>query len=325
MINEAALLRRPQGLKAITNGELEEARDKVRWGTERRSMAMSEKEKESTAWHEAGHALVNVLLEHTDPLHKVTIIPARTGPGLTMYLPRATNTPSARSEALDLLAVIMRPGASPKSLFTDDVSNGAAGDIKQMTRLARKMVCEWGMSEKIGMVEYGEHEDYVFLGRDFSVPGRIAKRLRRRSTAKSQSSSTTLMAAPLIFDQEPRKVEAIAKALLEYETLDGIQVREIMDHGHMLNPSSATRLHAAARWNPRLCRRLILRREYPGRASFSNRLRKRPGLARREDLTTASKPGIAPIQHFACHRAFILLTVNRSVINLSALKIYENL
>ena len=237
LINEAALLAARKGLKGIMNAQLEEARDKVRWGRERRSMAMSEKEKASTAWHEAGHALVNVLLKNTHPLHKVTIIPRGNHfLGATMYLPEGDKYSTQLREALDLLAVTAA-GRIAEKLYSDDVSNGASGDIKQMTRLARVMICEWGMSEKLGMVEYGEHEDYVFLGRDIN---------RSRDYSEATAQEIDREVRKLIDDAYARakdlvmtnrdKVEAIAKALLEYETLDGSQVRDIIEHGQMQNP-----------------------------------------------------------------------------------------
>ena len=236
VINEAALIAARKGLKAISALELEEARDKVRWGRERRSLAMSEKEKVSTAWHEAGHAIVNVLLENTHPLHKVTIIPRANSLGSTMFLPEGDKYSTQRKEALDHLAVTAA-GRVAEELFTKDVSNGAAGDIKQMTRLARKMVCEWGMSEKLGMVEYGEHEDHVFLARDMN-------RSRDYSEATAQEIDREVRklvddayarAEKLIQDHRDA-VETIAKALLEYETLDASHIREIVKHGSIQNP-----------------------------------------------------------------------------------------
>jgi len=176
------------------------------------------------------------LLEHTDPLHKVSIIPRGRALGVTMYLPVDDQHNMALKEALDLLAVTAA-GRIAEQLYTDDLSTGAAGDIKQMTRLSRMMICEWGMSEQLGMVEYGEHEDYVFLGRDIN-----------RSRAYSESTAQEIdrevrklidgaySRANELITKNREKVEAIAKALLEYETLDGEQVREIMEHGHMLNP-----------------------------------------------------------------------------------------
>jgi cell division protease FtsH len=238
VVNEAALIAARRGLKAITNAELEEARDKVRWGRERRSLAMNEKEKISTAWHEAGHALVNVLLEHTHPLHKVTIIPRGPYLGVMMQLPEGDKYSTQRKEALDNLAVTAA-GRIAEEIFTNDVSNGAAGDIKMMTRLSRRMVCEWGMSDKLGMVEYGEHEDYVFLGRDIN-------KSRDYSEATAQDIDREVRrlvdeayhrAKELILKHRD-KLELIAKALLEYETLDADQVKDLIQHGEMRNPPS---------------------------------------------------------------------------------------
>jgi cell division protease FtsH len=236
VINEAALIAARRGLKAITLAELEEARDKVRWGRERRSLAMSDKEKISTAWHEAGHAIVNVLLEHTHPLHKVTIIPRANFLGATMYLPEGDKYSTQRKEALDLLAVTAA-GRVAEELYSQDISNGAAGDIKQMTRLARKMVCEWGMSDTLGMVEYGEHEDYVFLGRDIT---------RSRDYSESTAQEIDREVRRLVDDAYNRakkiildnraKLEVIAKALLEFETLDAAHIKEIIETGQLKNP-----------------------------------------------------------------------------------------
>ncbi|HEY4781209.1 MAG TPA: ATP-dependent zinc metalloprotease FtsH, partial [Chthoniobacterales bacterium] len=167
VINEAALLAARRGLKAITMAELEESRDKVRWGKERRSLAISEKEKENTAYHEAGHALLCELLDHTDPVHKVTIIPRGPSLGSTMYLPAEEKYNNRKNELLDRLVVIMGGRVAEEMIF-GDVTSGASGDIRMATGIARKMVCEWGMSERLGMVEYGEHDDFVFLGRDIS-------------------------------------------------------------------------------------------------------------------------------------------------------------
>src|SRR6201996_9241390 len=165
VINEAALLAARRGLKGITLAELEEARDKVRWGKERRSLALSEKEKENTAYHEAGHALLCEVLEHTDPLHKVTIIPRGPSLGSTMWLPEEDKYTNRKNELVDGLVVSMGGRVAEEIVF-GDVTNGARGDIKMATATARRMVCEWGMSERMGMVEYGEHEDCGFLGRD---------------------------------------------------------------------------------------------------------------------------------------------------------------
>jgi cell division protease FtsH len=236
VINEAALIAARRGLKAITNDEFEEARDKVRWGRERRSLAMSDKEKVSTAWHEAGHALVSVLLEHTDPLHKVTIIPRGRALGVTMSLPTGDQYSLGRKEALDSLAMTSA-GRIAEELYTHDLSTGAAMDIKQMTRLARKMVCEWGMSEKMGMVEYGQHEDYVFLGRDLGQGREYSEATAQEIDAEVRKLCDEAYQRALKLVTEHRdKLETIAKALLEFETLDGNQIKEIIQTGRMLTP-----------------------------------------------------------------------------------------
>jgi len=236
VINEAALLAARRGLKAITMAELEESRDKVRWGKERRSLAISEKEKENTAYHEAGHALLCEILPNTDPLHKVTIIPRGPSLGSTMYLPTEDKYNNRKGELLDRLVIIMG-GRVAEELIFGDVTSGASGDIRMATGTARKMVCEWGMSERLGMVEYGEHEDYVFLGRDIS-------RARAYSEATAQEidhevkrlCDDAYQKALELLTQRKDTLIAIAKALLEYETLDGNQIREIINHGKLMNP-----------------------------------------------------------------------------------------
>jgi cell division protease FtsH len=236
VINEAALLAARRGLKGITLSELEESRDKVRWGKERRSLALSEKEKTNTAYHEAGHALLLELLPHTEPLHKVTIIPRGPSLGSTMWLPEEDKYTNRKNELLASLAVKMGGRVAEEIVF-GDVTTGAAGDIKMATSMARKMVCEWGMSEKLGMVEYGEHEDYVFLGRDISrardyseaTAEQIDAEVRRLIDDAYQTAKQTLIA-------NRDHLDAIAKTLLEYETLDGLQIKELIQHGELINP-----------------------------------------------------------------------------------------
>jgi cell division protease FtsH len=236
VINEAALLAARRNLKGITLAELEEARDKVRWGKERRSLALSEKEKTNTAYHEAGHALLLELLEHTEPLHKVTIIPRGPSLGSTMWLPEEDKYTNRKAELLASLTVSMG-GRVAEELAFGDVTNGARGDIKMATATARRMVCEWGMSEKLGMVEYGDHEDYVFLGRDISrardyseaTAEEIDREVRKLLDEAYHNAKNALTA-------NRDKLDIIAKALLEFETLDGSQIEDIVKHGRMLNP-----------------------------------------------------------------------------------------
>ncbi len=236
LLNEAALLAARLNKKAITLAELEEARDKVRWGRERRSLAMNEEEKRGTAWHEAGHALVSVMLQHTHPLHKVTIIPRGQALGATMSLPKDDVLNHRRKQLLDTIAVMMA-GRIAEELVTDDISSGAAGDIQQATNMARAMVTQFGMSDKLGMVQYGDSQEFVFLGRDMmrskdyseETAEAIDNEVKRIITENFQRAHQIIV-------EHRDKLELIAKALLEFETLDGSQVNEIVKTGKFTPP-----------------------------------------------------------------------------------------
>ena len=236
LLNEAALLAARLNKKTVGMSELEEARDKVRWGRERRSLAMTDEEKKSTAWHEAGHALVNVLLEHTHPLHKVTIIPRGQSLGSTMQLPEKDILSRRKKEMLDDIAVTMA-GRIAEEIVTGDISTGAAMDIQMATNMARAMVCQYGMSDKLGMVQYGSDDEYVFLGREMartkvyseSTAREIDEEIKRIIDAGYKT------AHDLIFNNRD-KLETIAKGLLEYETLDRGQVEEIVESGKFTPP-----------------------------------------------------------------------------------------
>jgi cell division protease FtsH len=236
LINEAALLAARRNAEAIEQPDLEEARDKVRWGRERRSMAMSEEEKKATAYHEAGHALLTVMLEHTDPLHKVSIIPRGPALGVTMYLPEKDQHTQEYKRLIDRLCVTMG-GRVAEELFLGDFGNGASGDIRQATWFAKKMVCEWGMSEQLGMVDYGEHEDYVFLGRDLNRGRGYSEETARLIDQEVHRLIQTAYArAKQVIGDNRDKMELIASALLEYETLDGEHVMDLINSGKMNNP-----------------------------------------------------------------------------------------
>lgn len=236
VINEAALLAARRNKEAIGQAELEEARDKVRWGRERRSLAMTEEEKRNTAYHEAGHALLNVLLEHTDPLHKVSIIPRGPALGVTMYLPEKDRYSMYQKQLLDLICVIMG-GRVAEELFTGDISSGASGDIRQASWYARKMVCEWGMSSALGMVLYDEEGETVFLGREISRPRTHSEKTQQQIDAeiKALIDGAYQRAKQLIQEHRDALIK-IAEALLEFETLDGDQVNDIVKLGYMRRP-----------------------------------------------------------------------------------------
>jgi cell division protease FtsH len=240
LLNEAALLAARLNKKAVGLSELEEARDKVRWGRERRSMAMSNEEKQATAWHEAGHALVNVLLKHTHPLHKVTIIPRGRALGVTMSLPKEDMLNMRRKQAIDTIIMAMA-GRIAEEYVTEDISSGAAMDIQQATQLAKAMVMHWGMSDKLGNVLYGDGPEYVFLGRDMMSRSKdyseqTALEIDAEVKRIIDEANTT---AKEMISSNRDKLEIIANALLEYETLDGVQVTEIMNTGKFTPPPLA--------------------------------------------------------------------------------------
>jgi cell division protease FtsH len=236
LLNEAALLAARTGKKAVEQKELEEARDKVRWGRERRSLAMTDEEKKYTAWHEAGHALVNVVLKHTHPLHKVTIIPRGQALGATMYLPKDDVLSRRRKEMLDTIAVTMA-GRIAEQIVSDDISTGAAGDIQQATSMAKAMVMHYGMSDKLGMVLYGEANEYVFLGREMMRGKEYSEVIAEQIDAEiKRIIDEGYNTAKTIIETYRDKLEIIAKALLEFETLDGTQVDEIVRTGTFTPP-----------------------------------------------------------------------------------------
>src|SRR5687768_15910492 len=237
LLNEAALLAARTNKKAIGMPELEEARDKVRWGRERRSLAMTDDEKRSTAWHEAGHALVNVLLEHTHPLHKVTIIPRGQALGSTMSLPKQDILNRRRKEMLDMIAMIMA-GRIAEEVYAQDISTGASGDIQQATQIARAMVCQYGMSDKLGMIQYGDNNEYVFLGREMTRGKDYSERIAEDIDAEvKRIIDEGYNRAKDLIETHRDKLEMLAQKLLEFETLDGPQVEEIVRHGRFTPPT----------------------------------------------------------------------------------------
>lgn len=236
LLNEAALLAARKDMNSVGLPEMEEARDKVRWGRERRSLALSEKEKENTAYHEAGHAILNVLLEHTDPLHKVTIIPRGPSLGSTMFLPEEDKFTYREKELHDQLCVAMG-GRVAEEITFGNVTNGAVGDIRMATNIARKMVCEWGMSEKLGMIEYGEERGEVFVARDVGSTRGYSEETAQVIDAeiKKLIDDAYALAKKMLLEHNDTLI-ALSNALLEYETLDAEQVNDILEHGEMRNP-----------------------------------------------------------------------------------------
>ncbi|MCX7886553.1 MAG: ATP-dependent zinc metalloprotease FtsH [Verrucomicrobiae bacterium] len=240
LINEAALLAARRDKKAVGMEELEEARDKVRWGRERRSRVLDEKDKRVTAYHEAGHALVMCKLEHTEPLHKVTIIPRGMFLGATFSLPEKDKYHESRSQLLDEIAGIMG-GRIAEELIFGDCTSGAAGDIRQATLIARKMVTEWGMSPRIGMVNVSEREEHMFLGRDLFKAREISEQTAREIDEEVRAiiDSCYQRAKKILVENKDRLV-ALAEALLEHETLDAAEIKQIIETGHLPQPAPAS-------------------------------------------------------------------------------------
>jgi cell division protease FtsH len=235
LLNEAALLAARTGKKSVGQPELEEARDKVRWGRERRSLAMTNENKKLTAWHEAGHALVNVLLEHTHPLHKVTIIPRGPSLGSTMSLPKEDILNYRKKELLDTITMTMA-GRIAEEIISGDISTGAGGDIQQATNMARAMVCQYGMSEHLGMVQYVEDDEF-FIGRDMMRRKTYSEATAQQIDAEVRSIINGCYERAVKAINEHRdKLEIIANALLEYESLDGVQVADIVNTGRFTPP-----------------------------------------------------------------------------------------
>ena len=229
LVNEAALLAARDDKKAVAMSDFEEAKDKVMMGVERRSMVISEKEKKTTAYHEAGHALVAVLLPGTDPIHKVTIIPRGSALGVTMQLPMDEQHTYQRNYLINSLAILMG-GRCAEEICLGEMTTGAGNDIERATEMARKMVCEWGMSEKMGPLTYGTKEEQVFLGKDFSSQKNFSDQ-----TAKliDQEVKTLVMGgytrATELLTQNRDKLEEMAQALLEHETLNAKEIQNILN------------------------------------------------------------------------------------------------
>ena len=237
LVNEAALLAARRDKHKIEMIELEEAIERVIAGPERKSHIMSDEEKRLTAYHEGGHTLVGMMLEHADPVHKVTIIPRGRAGGYTLMLPKEDRNYATRSELMDRIKVAMG-GRVAEEVVLQEISTGASQDIKQASRIVRSMVMEYGMSNVLGPVSYGEGSDHqVFLGRDFNnqrnyseeVASEIDKEVRR-ITEDAYASCRT------IIRENRDKLELIAQALIERETLTAKELEELLDTGKITDP-----------------------------------------------------------------------------------------
>jgi len=236
LLNEAALLAARQGKAAVDMADLEEARDKVRWGRERRSRVLDDKEKKITAYHEAGHALVMQLCKESEPLHKITIIPRGVAYlGATMQLPEKDRYIESRTKIRDILAGLMGGRSAEEAVF-GDVTSGASADLKEATRLARLMVCQWGMSDEMGPQTFGEQQELMFLGREVSRTQDYSEETSRKIDAEvNRILRESHDRAASLLKEHRDTLEQIAGLLLERETLDGRDVAEIVEHGRILS------------------------------------------------------------------------------------------
>jgi cell division protease FtsH len=231
LVNEAALLAARRSKRVVTQQEFEDAKDKVMMGAERRSMAMTEEEKLNTAYHEAGHALVGLNVPGHHPLHKVTIIPRGRALGVTFYLPERDVLTTKKSEYEGRLAVLFGGRLAEEIIFgPENVTNGAVSDIQKATSIARAMVMEYGMSDKLGRIRYRDNQEEIFLGHSVARSQNISQETAqlidsevRRLIEEGERTARTILTERL------DSLHQLAKALIEYETLSGQEVKDLLD------------------------------------------------------------------------------------------------
>lgn len=240
LVNEAALMAARKNKNKIDMPEMEEAAERVIMGPERRSRVISDKEKRLTAYHEGGHTLVGMLLDNTDPVHKVTIIPRGRAGGYTLSLSKEDRYYATRSEMLDELKVLLG-GRVAEALVLKEISSGASNDLQRATSLARQMICEYGMSPELGPMTFGHRQDQVFLGRDIGrdkdyseeVAAKIDKEIRKFIDEAYQKTESLL-------NENMDKLHLIADALIERETLEGEEIDQLMKYGKILSKEENT-------------------------------------------------------------------------------------
>jgi len=229
LVNEAALFAARGSKRLVDMDDFERAKDKVIMGAERRSMVMPEEERRNTAYHESGHAIVARLLPKTDPVHKVTIIPRGRALGVTMQLPVEDRYSYDRTFLLNNIAV-MFGGRIAEELFMNQMTTGASNDFKRATEMARRMVTEWGMSDALGPMVYGENEGEVFLGRQVTTHQNMSEETMKAVDKEVRAIIDRQYAiARRLLEENRDKVEAMTKALLEWETIDAHQIDDIMN------------------------------------------------------------------------------------------------
>jgi cell division protease FtsH len=228
LVNEAALFAARRGKRFVEMDDFESAKDKIMMGAERRTMIMPEEERRNTAYHESGHAVVAKLLPKCDPVHKVTIIPRGRALGLTMQLPSEDRYSMDKERILSTLAVLFG-GRIAEEIFMNQMTTGASNDFERATDMARKMVTQWGMSDRLGPMVYGENEGEVFLGRSVTTHKNVSEATMQKVDEEIRRIIDQQYAlARSLIEANRDKIEAMTKALLEWETIDADQINDIM-------------------------------------------------------------------------------------------------
>jgi cell division protease FtsH len=233
LVNEAALTAARRDRRMVTHRDFEDAKDKVLMGSERRSMAMNEEEKRLTAYHEAGHAIVAMNVKMADPVHKATIVPRGRALGMVMQLPEGDRYSMKYQQMIDRIAIMAGGRVAEELIFgPENITSGASSDIEQATKLARAMVTRWGFSEKLGTVAYGENQEEVFLGHSVARSQNISEDTARTIDAEVRRLVTSgWEEARRILTEKANDHEALSQALLEYETLSGEEIKDLLEKG----------------------------------------------------------------------------------------------
>ena len=228
LVNEAALFAARSNKRLVDMEDFERAKDKIMMGAERRSVVMPEEERRNTAYHESGHAVVARLLDKTDPVHKVTILPRGRALGVTMQLPTEDRYSQDRERLLQTITVLFG-GRIAEEIFMKQMTTGASNDFARATDLARRMVTQWGMSDTLGPMVYGEEEGEIFLGRQVTTHRNVSEATMQKVDAEIRRIiDQQYSLARRLLEENSDKVEAMTKALLEWETIDADQVNDIM-------------------------------------------------------------------------------------------------
>lgn len=230
LVNEAALMAARRNRRLVTHQEFEDAKDKVMMGAERKTMAMSAEEKELTAYHEAGHAILAMNVPQTDPVHKATIIPRGRALGMVMQLPEGDRYSMNYTQMTSRLAILMGGRIAEELKFgKDKITSGAASDIQQATKLARAMITEWGYSEELGKVSYGENQQEVFLGHSVAQSKNVSEETAQKIDAEVRRLiDAAYETARQVLKKKKKDWETLSQALLEYETLSGEEIEELL-------------------------------------------------------------------------------------------------